>query len=231
MDIPVYNYQCLLNIPSQIELLGPIRNRWEGGIVGEGFLRRVKPLLRPGRKNWQKNTLHRILRDKSCKLLLPVNTMNESSEETSKSISTDSSGNFRIYLTHSFLCDDLQEGKVISCFGFGDKHGNNGIASCYLHSGSKKVVRFKVRNEHNTALFGANYFQIETEDCDHSEELDGLSEIHFFGLFLPKTNPDGITFYTLITSEWSSLDKNGLALLPHKYSSFSDIISDTGSST
>jgi len=33
-----YNFVCLLNLPDQIKKLGPIRNRWEGGPRGEGFL-------------------------------------------------------------------------------------------------------------------------------------------------------------------------------------------------
>ncbi len=33
-----YNCQSLLNLPDQMEMLGPIRNRWEGGKRGEGFL-------------------------------------------------------------------------------------------------------------------------------------------------------------------------------------------------
>ena len=33
-----YNFVCLLNLPQQIEMLGPVRNRYEGGCRGEGYL-------------------------------------------------------------------------------------------------------------------------------------------------------------------------------------------------
>ena len=223
-----YNYQCLLNIPSQIELLGPIRNRWEGGLGGEGFLRRVKPLLRPGRKNWQKNTLHRILRDKSCRVLLSKNkTMDENPDEEQNQKQNNASGNFKIYPTHSYLCDELKEGCVISCFGFQDQDGNVSIGSSYLEYQSKKVVRFKVDESENSYHFGAYYFRIEMEDCVESDNLADPLDIQFFGLLLPKRISGGRSFYTIVTSEWCSWDKNATVLPPHKYTKITDIVSDS----
>ena len=204
MDITV-QLSMSLDHPTQIELLGPIQNRWEGGLGGEGFLCRVKPLLRPGRKNWQKNTFHRILRDKSCKQLLPNDGTEDNSDEVSKSQPTNLSGNFKIYHTHSYLCDDLEEGKVILCFGFWDKDDNDGITSCYLHSGIKKVVRSRLKTEHNIVHFGANYFPIETQDCNHSEDLGVLSEILF--LVFSYRKPVRTVIHFILSSHW-----NGVAL-------------------
>ena len=58
----------------------------------------------------------------------------------------------------------------------------------------KKVVKFRIKTEHNIVHFRVNYFPIETEDCNHSEELDVLSDILYFGLFLPKMDPNGSKF-------------------------------------
>lgn len=67
-----YNFVCLLNIPEQIEMLGPIRNRWEGGVRGEGFLPKVKPNVRGiTRRHWQRNLLSNILQQKTILLLNP----------------------------------------------------------------------------------------------------------------------------------------------------------------
>ena len=60
-----YNFQCLLNMPEQIRMLGPIRNRWEGGVRGEGFIRVVKPITQSRRMHWQRNLLTNILRQKT----------------------------------------------------------------------------------------------------------------------------------------------------------------------
>jgi hypothetical protein len=43
-----YNYLSLLNLPDLIELNGPLRGIWEGGAIGEGFLRYIKPEITNG---------------------------------------------------------------------------------------------------------------------------------------------------------------------------------------
>ena len=65
------------------------------------------------------------------------------------------------------------------------------------------------------------------EDCIESDNLADLSDIQFFGLLLPKRISAGRSFYTIITSEWCSWDKNATALPPHKYTKVTDIISDS----
>ena len=65
-----YNFLCLLNLPKQLEFLGPIRNRWEGGPMGEGLLRIVKPALNsPNRKNWHVNLVNDLLKERSIMLM------------------------------------------------------------------------------------------------------------------------------------------------------------------
>ena len=65
-----YNFLCLLNLPNEIDELGPLRNRWEGGVRGEGFLRVVKPMvLGTSRPNWQKNLLSNLVKHKSMMVL------------------------------------------------------------------------------------------------------------------------------------------------------------------
>jgi hypothetical protein len=38
-----YNFLCLPNLPKTIEEFGPIRNYWEGGVMGK-LIQVVKPL-------------------------------------------------------------------------------------------------------------------------------------------------------------------------------------------
>lgn len=67
--LTAYNFSCLLNIPEQILLLGPLRNRWEGSVRGEGFLRIVKPAIVAKRLNWAFNLMCSLMRQK-CLLFL-----------------------------------------------------------------------------------------------------------------------------------------------------------------
>jgi hypothetical protein len=49
-----YNFLSLLNLPDIIREYGPLRLIWEGGSMGEGFLRFVKPNINQGlRKGWE----------------------------------------------------------------------------------------------------------------------------------------------------------------------------------
>ena len=53
-------------------MLGPIRNRWEGGVRGEGFLPKVKPNVSGiTRRHWQRILLSNILQQKTVLLLNP----------------------------------------------------------------------------------------------------------------------------------------------------------------
>ena len=71
--INVYNFPCLLNLPDMMERFGPLRELWEGGPKGEGFLRFVKPFFIHGfkfTKNWPKHLLKNVLISKSFDNLL-----------------------------------------------------------------------------------------------------------------------------------------------------------------
>ena len=60
--LTAYNFACLLNMPEQMKLLGPLRNRWEGGVRGEGHLRKTKSITQGKRMNWASNCLTNLLR-------------------------------------------------------------------------------------------------------------------------------------------------------------------------
>ena len=57
-----YNFLCLLNLPNVMRQFGSVRNMWEGGVEGEGFLRSYKKELKNGLKpKWQIYTLKNLL--------------------------------------------------------------------------------------------------------------------------------------------------------------------------
>jgi len=57
-----YNFICLLNLPKTIEEFGPIRNYWEGGVMGEKLIQVVKPLWNGFRKKWQKSIMDKVMK-------------------------------------------------------------------------------------------------------------------------------------------------------------------------
>ena len=61
--VTTYNFFSLLNLPVAAGMLGPLRNLWEGGPMGEGYLQPIKAAitsgLRPGWEMKVMNTIHR----------------------------------------------------------------------------------------------------------------------------------------------------------------------------
>jgi hypothetical protein len=117
--IQQYNYQSILNYPEQIRMLGPIRNRWEGGIPGEGYLRFVKPLVQAGRMNWDKNIMCNLLRKKSLSNIqwtlnraTPESYDDDDSDEDSSNIQQQLEPQSYIkYKTFTDVCHLLEEKK------------------------------------------------------------------------------------------------------------------------
>ncbi len=65
MWVASYNFISLLNLVSAMDDIGPFRNVWEGGGMGEGLLRYLKPLLIGLTTNWPSNLLTRFLQVKA----------------------------------------------------------------------------------------------------------------------------------------------------------------------
>ena len=56
-----YNFPCLMNLPQTMSTYGPLRDLWEGGPRGEGFLRFAKPLMSQGvRLNWHTHLMKKL---------------------------------------------------------------------------------------------------------------------------------------------------------------------------
>jgi hypothetical protein len=61
-----FNFMCLLNLPEATVRFGPLRNLWEGGFKGEAIISLFKNQLCMGlRKNWERNSLAGMLREKA----------------------------------------------------------------------------------------------------------------------------------------------------------------------
>ena len=101
-----YNFLSLLNIPSIMRKYGCYRNIWEGGIEGEGFLRKYKSELKNGLKhNWQIWTI---------KNLLQSNVFEKENLENVKSWKATLASECQIYQQHKTFLNLFNDGKPIS---------------------------------------------------------------------------------------------------------------------
>jgi hypothetical protein len=64
--VSAFNFACLINLVDAMETYGPLRNLWEGGPRGEGFLRIMKPAILQGlQTNFHYNLLKNMLTAKA----------------------------------------------------------------------------------------------------------------------------------------------------------------------
>lgn len=74
--IKQYNILCLLNIPKAMNNFGHLRNLWEGGRDGEGYLKTVKSHLTGGLVNeWQTWVLTNLLKEEIYEDWKPAKTL------------------------------------------------------------------------------------------------------------------------------------------------------------
>ena len=71
-----YNLACLINLPDMMRRFGPLRQLWEGGPRGEGFLRFAKPLMKQGFRTprWHEILMEKMLTVKAFDNILPQQT-------------------------------------------------------------------------------------------------------------------------------------------------------------
>jgi hypothetical protein len=218
-----YNYQCLLNIPEQIRILGPIRNRWEGGKRGEGFLRIVKPIVQKGRKNWQKNLLKKIVQQKS---LIQVNREDDESDSDIDDDTEDDNQrhepqSFVVYSSLAGILRDWATAKVISVVMVGAD-----VFACYRGSSSSKhLAQFEIAEDSAEEFFGLWYHRLVASD-DDSDDNACVEEVRVtcYGILLPlattwppnqEQDLEGQK-YTIMTSHWMSWNENGDVVQPYK---------------
>lgn len=228
-----YNFTCILNLPHQVSRLGPVRNRWEGSLRGEGFLKTIKPMVHGQRKNWQKNLLLNVLRRKTLLQLERDETYEDIEDDDDDDDSTSAIPRqmFRVYQSLELMRDFL-EGKPVSCVLEEQGEEKKLSVYCVYKRGIKKYTTiFTCLPDTGVYHFGLWYFEMTEEEQDGiGEDILELElrdlDISDYGILLPlaETGPPGTVDggtpikYSLITSKWRSLNKNGdRAVNPYKY--------------
>jgi hypothetical protein len=197
--ISQYNFLCLLNLPDTIRMYGNIRNLWEGGSDGEGFLRRVKNELKPGLVHqWQKWSLSNLLRDKLYAEWLSNKTKPETAFRSLRK-------ECKIYNSRKKAIAEITTGKPFSGIMIKEQRRSTKYV-CFKKKGLIKGMKIIVSTK-STTFNGLCYYWIKTT-TDSIDVVIGTADI--VGLiFLPKLSEAGYhtttdkTTYCLISSRWT----------------------------
>jgi hypothetical protein len=200
-----YNFLSLLNVPNQVKMFGPLRLIWEGGTIGEGYLRKVKAELNTGlRKCWQIWLIEHLLTNHSYEQILL---------ETAVRISPNMIFREKV----CSLCKVYQSATVASTIVHigtpfsGIMASANNFFICFCLQ--KKIHCMKiVIVDHTATVNGMKYYHLIV---DHSEifEIDYLETFQIIGtMFLPKltaegyqpTQVDNIHRFCYVYSDWST---------------------------
>jgi hypothetical protein len=193
----------LLNIPNQVRRFGPLRLIWEGGTIGEGYLRKVKAELNTGlRKCWQIWLIEHLLINHSYEQILLEQTVRISPNTL-----------FREKVCS--LCKVYQSATVASAIQHigtpfsGIMDASNNFYICFRLQ--KKIHYMKIIIfDHTDTVNGMKYFHLYV---DHSEffEIDYLETFQIVGtMFLPmltaegyqQTQVENIHRYCYVNSDW-----------------------------
>ena len=203
-----YNCQSLLNLPEQIETLGPIRNRWEGGKRGEGFLRTVKPIVKNGMKNWQKNLFLNILRQKTLVQMKSTNEDDDSSDYGDDDSSMEEQQrhepqSFVNYRCHAEVVEKWRRGAVLYGVVVEGK-----LYVCHRFGARSLLLQFMNKDNSAEFRFGLWYYEIQYLDVD-DEQKGSLNDVTVdcYAILLPLPRSDGADQkYAMMTSNWRTWD-------------------------
>jgi hypothetical protein len=196
-----YNFLALLKLPEMIKEFGPVRGIWEGGAMGEGFLRYIKPEISSGlRFHWQQWILNNFLEKKAFDMI---------SRDTSKSEQSDYNDLFKIYPSVAAAIRKFKSGTAVSLVAYGCEIG-------IVCRSENQVFVLEVRcTGFVTCIMSLNYFRFELrieERRVHKFLLSSLPTPLFGAILLPRVKLENFELKhaghpesTLITSNWRSI--------------------------
>lgn len=191
--VTAYNYPCLLNIPDEMEKIGPLTNIWEGGVRGEGFLRYVKPehSTMGLRRDWEERILGRILNRKALDIIVKKETGKE--REYAMQL-------YYKYSNTNIVERDMENGVCMSVLKM--KNGEWGV-----HIGKCKYKALLLDQVNVEEQVGFMYFKW-TWNEDKPVETYEKRDVEYSCLLLPL--PGKKPFYACIKDDWSQLNESGL---------------------
>jgi len=209
-----YNFLSLLNLPSIIDKYGSLRNIWEGGVQGEGFIQLIKTELRPGLiKNWEKWSVDNILIDSSIESI--YNNLHYNNK-----VHINQMAEFKVYQSQVLAFTTIASGRPISAISTVNELGNEEYYIAYRKEGEVYVVEVKLEEQSTVSNSTLQYFELiyvldGSDDAINMLLYSVKQRENIVGvLFLPKLEETGykdrtgtdndLFFYTIVKSNWSN---------------------------
>ena len=192
--ISSYNFICLLNLPRIAKEYGPLRNLWEGGYLGEGYIRHIKPHAKHGfRKNWEINLHKNVLKEKFLSAFMK-DTKRKGYEKS-----------LVRYSTRSEIESDLMCRKVLSC----TRSREDKLAFSLADGRQIGMIM-----EYRCTVNDLDYFDVRLGAMEPI--ANGIDDALSCCLLLPNLTGEGLpkledavdsVGYAVIDSEWNSIAK------------------------
>ena len=219
--VTTYNFFSLLNLPVSAGLLGPLRNVWEGGPKGEGYLQQIKGALNSGlRPGWEMKVMNTIYRNIGLSNVLNTWT------RTDQGIGLDDDGNgpasnagrFYKYKSLPILLTHYEQGSPISCLRFtGGQFGcvvgdSLDVYEVQIHLGKKRQMLNEMAYVEWVVVKESRLGRLPKGE---STDSDNYLKIKFAVLLLPLLSETGgpkeghTGVYTAVTDEWTKLTMGG----------------------
>ena len=208
------NFICLLNLPDLIQEVGPIRNLWEGGDMGEKILGSVKDEFHGFRTNWTKALLDRvysnITMDKVIKALHSKVGIKEENKYHHRY------GRFHKYNSYLEVKIQIHKNKIISIVQEG-KH------EFFIFLKDFRKFRINVNYEEPCEkLCGLHYFswtlQETAIDCSNMRNIRSEQKYVRTCLLLPWQLHDTESkwnMYAIISDDWKTMISDYKFVLPY----------------
>jgi hypothetical protein len=215
-----YNFLSLLKLPDTIRQFGPLRGFWEGGAIGEGFLRSIKPDIQRGlRYNWQNWILNNFLDKKAFDMV--SRKFDEPHSDVKPSVS---SYGCKIHLTAAIAIRKFYSGVPVSFIATPQQ----GFGLLYRSVKNIRIIRLRAEKL-NSIVNGLAYFRFSLNDeGDHPVFSNNPCESQdvLGGLLLPAVDLNGFESAnrnlghhnsTAIFSNWSYYTASNAPLYAPEY--------------
>ena len=205
-----YNFVCLLNIPEQIKMLGPVRNRYKGGNRGEGFLRLVKHHVRgTSRPNWHQNLLTTLLQQRTISLVgCPEMEDEEEADDDSSCTSSESVErqldlcSFKSYKSRAEVLALIAKGDEPLSVILVQEENEPGILVSYYQQKERFACRLALDSQQPSQINGVFYFKLV---LDTTEDYPAVGlDTTMYAVLLPSPSKH---LYTLMSNDWLVLNK------------------------
>ena len=209
--ITTYNFFSLLNLPTTAGMLGPLRNIWEGGPMGEGYLQPIKAAMTSGLKTgWEMRLMNTIHRNNCLSNVLKNwNSSKDAGEDEDGVEEIRPVGEYYKYKSLAALVLCFEKGDPISAV-----KTVNGKICCILTDGLKMIEVKMCLGKEKEEVNSMSYI---TWEVDTKTVLGKLSQrsIDCPVLLLPLLSSSGAPaegkkyMYTAVTDAWTKLSGLG----------------------